>query len=113
MFYNDFVIHKDHIYGFNGSRLVCIDVDKGNRIWTGGSYGYGQLVLLADQDVLLVVSEKGEIALAKASPDEFKELARMPAIEGKTWNHPVIIEDILLVRNSQEMVAFRLSLESG
>jgi hypothetical protein len=30
-------------------------------------------------------------------------------IEGKTWNHPVLIGDILLVRNGQEMVAFRLS----
>ena len=42
--------------------------------------------------------------------DPFKELARMPAIEGKTWNHPVLVGDILLVRNGEEMVAFRLSL---
>ncbi len=45
-----------------------------------------------------------------ATPDEFKELAKVPAIEGKTWNHPVLAGDVLLARNGEEMVAFRLSL---
>ena len=49
-------------------------------------------------------------ALRARSPDQFTELARFPAIEGKTWNHPVLVGDVLLVRNTQEMAAFRLSL---
>jgi outer membrane protein assembly factor BamB len=46
--------------------------------------------------------------LVEASPDGYHELTRMPAITGKTWNHPVLAGDILLVRNTEEMAAFRL-----
>jgi outer membrane protein assembly factor BamB len=109
-YFNDFVVHEDHAFGFDGSLLACVDLADGKRRWKGGRYGHGQLVLLPDQDLLLVLSEEGQLALVRATPDEFREVARFPAIEGKTWNHPVLVGDVLLARNGQEMVAFRLSL---
>jgi len=108
-YFNDFVVHNGHAFGFDGSILSCIDLADGVRKWKGGRYGGGQLVLLADQDVLLVLSDEGELALVSATSDGFKELARFKAIEGKTWNHPVLVHDILLVRNGEEMAAFRLA----
>jgi outer membrane protein assembly factor BamB len=109
-YFNDFVLHKGHAFGFDGSALACIDVADGQRKWKGGRYGHGQLILLADQDLLLVLSEKGEVALVAATGEQFRQLARSPAIKGKTWNHPVLAGDVLLVRNGEEMVALRLPL---
>ena len=108
-YFNDFVAHEGHAYGFDGSILASVDLETGGRAWKGGRYGHGQLLLLADQDLLLILGERGDLALVDATPTGFSERARVPAIEGKTWNHPVLVDDILLVRNTEEMAAFRLS----
>jgi outer membrane protein assembly factor BamB len=106
--FNDLVVHKGHAYGFDNNILAAINLETGQRVWKGGRYGNGQLVLLKDQDALLVTSEDGELAVVSATPDKYTEIAKIRIFESKTWNHPVIVRDVLLVRNGEEMAAFKL-----
>jgi outer membrane protein assembly factor BamB len=107
-YFNDFVVHKGHVYGFDGSILACIDVKDAQRKWKGGRYGNGQFLLLRDQDLLLVLSEEGDLALVSATPERFQEFAKFKALDDKSWNHPVVVGNTLFVRNASEMAAFRL-----
>jgi outer membrane protein assembly factor BamB len=111
-YFNDYVVHEGHAYGFDGSILSSINLADGTRNWKGGRYGHGQLILLREQDLLLVLSEDGELALVSATPDKFTEITRVAALNAKTWNHPVVVGDVLLIRNGEEMTAFRLPVRA-
>jgi outer membrane protein assembly factor BamB len=106
--FSDYVLHRGLAYGFDGAIFCCVDPKEGTRRWKGGRYGRGQVILLADQSLLLVLGEKGEVVLLSARPDRHEELARIQALEGVTWNHPVIAHGRLYVRNAKEIACFEL-----
>jgi outer membrane protein assembly factor BamB len=107
-YFNDLVVHRGTAYGFDGNILAAIDLATGKRVWKGGRYGNGQLLLLPDQDLLVVLGEQGELALVRATPERFEEVAKIQAIEGKTWNHPIVAGGVVYLRNAQEAAAYRL-----
>jgi outer membrane protein assembly factor BamB len=101
------VLYQGFIYGLDEAILACIDAATGDLKWKGGRYGYGQLLLASG--CLVISSESGEIALVKADPEKYEELARFQAIEGKTWNVPAIADGRLIVRNASEMACFHIA----
>ena len=107
-YFNDFVIVDNHAYGFDGNIFCCVDITSGKRQWKRGRYGNGQVLLLADQKLLLIISETGELVILAANPTRHEELSRMSVLEGKTWNHPVIVRERLYVRNSEQAACFQL-----
>jgi outer membrane protein assembly factor BamB len=108
-YFNDLVVHRGHLYGFDNYFLTCVSLEDGKGNWKERGYGNGQVLLLADQDLLLVLSEKGEVALVEAKPEGHHDLARFQAIDGKTWNHPVVANGKLFVRNGEEAACYELS----
>lgn len=103
------VVHREgYLYGLDDGIMVCVDARTGKRIWKGGRYGHGQILLVGD--VLLIQTESGGVALVQATPDGHSELARMDALEGKTWNPPALAGHHLLVRNDREAACYELPL---
>jgi outer membrane protein assembly factor BamB len=107
--YNDFVVIDNAVYGFNGSIFCCVDAETGAQRWKGGRYGHGQLLLLEDQKLLVILSEAGDVVLVAAQPERHQEIARFHALDGKTWNHPAIAHGRLYVRNDEQMACYVLS----
>jgi len=105
--FNDFIIHKGYAYGYDGPAIACIDIKDGSLKWRGAPYR-GFSILLADQDQLLILTEKGELVMSEATPERFKELGRIKSLKDRTWNHPALSGNILVVRNNKEMVAYKL-----
>jgi outer membrane protein assembly factor BamB len=112
-YFNDQIVCGDHVYGFDGSFFACLNLADGKVTWKDRRYGSGQVLLLADQELLLVLSEKGKVALVEANPDQVNEVASFQALNGKTWNHPVVAHGKLFVRNGEEMACYELAPETG
>ncbi|MFT4540303.1 MAG: outer membrane protein assembly factor BamB [Planctomycetota bacterium] len=101
-------VHREgHAYGLSDGMLECVDLETGARIWKEGRYGHGQLLLI--DDLLLLISEEGELKLIEATPEgEGELLASMPVLDGKTWNLLALYGDRLLARNGTEAACVRL-----
>jgi outer membrane protein assembly factor BamB len=102
------VLHDGYIYGLDEGIMACIDLADGRRQWKGGRYGHGQLLLAGD--LLIVQTEMGDVVLVDPQPDELREWGRLPALTGKTWNHPALAAPYLLVRNAEEAAYYELPL---
>lgn len=106
--FNDFVVHEQNLFGFDGGIFASVDLETGERNWKGGRYGKGQVLLLADSGLLLVAGERGQGVLLAATSRDHEELASFQMLKGKTWNHPIVVGDRLYLRNAQEAACYRL-----
>jgi outer membrane protein assembly factor BamB len=108
--FNDFVEYEGNLYGFDGSIFGSVSMATGKRNWKKGRYGNGQVLLLSDSGQLLLTSETGELALLRADPKSLVELAKFPAIEGKTWNHSVLVGNRIYIRNAEQAACYELQI---
>lgn len=104
------IVHMDgHAYGLSDCIFECVDLANGKRAWKGGRYGHGQILRV--EELLLVLTEEGELLLMEPRPDEKnKILARAQVLDGKTWNNLALSGDLLAVRNANEAAVYRLPL---
>ena len=104
--FNSVAARQGFLYGLDDGVLCCVDLANGKRRWKEGRYGSGQTLLV--DDLILIQSEPGAVALAGATPERFQELGRIPALSAKTWNYPTLAGRYLLVRNDQECACYEL-----
>ncbi|MFK7778822.1 MAG: PQQ-like beta-propeller repeat protein [Gimesia sp.] len=108
--FNSAVVRDGFVYGLDEGVLTCLNLETGKRVWKRGRYGYGQMILVEDN--LLILAEDGRVELVKADPESYTQVAAFQAIEGQTWNHPALAHGRLFVRNSEEAACYDISSTS-
>ncbi len=108
--FNSVAARDGFLYGLDDGVLCCVELSNGKRIWKQGRYASGQTLLV--DDLILIQSERGAVALARATPEPFQELGRIPALSSKTWNYPTLAGRYLLVRNDQECACYQLPVQT-
>src|SRR5262249_44909281 len=105
-------VYRDgYLYGLDEGILVCVDAGDGRRRWKDGRYGHGQLLLVGEH--LLILPERGDLALVQATRNGYHELGKVQVLDGdKTWNPPALAGNYAFVRNHEWMACYELSVES-
>ncbi len=100
------VLMDGHLYGFDESVLKCIDL-SGQEKWNVRGVGNG--ALMGAPGRLIVVSSKGELIVAEASPEAFRELSRTKVLEsnGVFWTKPVLLDGLIYCRSSMGQLVCR------
>lgn len=108
------VIRDGVVYGIDDIDMDAADLETGKRRWKKRrrpELGHGQIMLVGDQ--ILVISESGELVLLAADPKKYRELAKLQAIEGITWNNLALSGPYLLVRNAEQAACFELPIRQS
>ena len=101
---NSSVLLNGHLFGINGQAgktgdLRCVEFKTGEVKWVQPGIGIGSLMAAAGK--LIVLSEKGELIIAEATPEKFTVLTRAQVLGGKCWTAPVLANGRIYCRNSR------------
>ena len=99
--------HSGYLYGFDNAVLKCIDAVTGREQWVTRGFGRGTLIY-AD-GCLIILGENGNLALAKATPTEYEQLAETQLLKGRCWTLPTLSGGKFYLRNMEELVCLELS----
>lgn len=102
--FNSSVLLEGFVYGIDGDTtgtptLRCLELKTGEVRWKHEGVGSGGLT--AADGKLIVLTEDGELLVAKASPDGFKPTARAKVLDGKCWTMPVLANSRIYCRNAR------------
>lgn len=94
------------LYGFTGSVLVAVDAATGDLLWRSREIAANNLSLVGDD--LVALDNDGSVVVAAASPEGYREQARVAVFERGAYSSPAITEGRILVRNLAEMASVRI-----
>lgn len=99
------VLVNGYLFGVHGTadgpekEVRCVDAATGELKWKQPGFGLGSVI--AADGKLILLSERGELVIAEASPAKFTELVRTQVLGGKCWTPPVLARSRIYCRNAK------------
>lgn len=86
----------------------CVDWKTGKQLYSDKSIATGAII--AADDMLYCYSEKGEMALVRATPEKFDLVSKFSVTKGTAqhWAHPVIHNGVLYIRHGDALMAYAI-----
>jgi outer membrane protein assembly factor BamB len=105
------VHHNGFLYGYHGRQeqgceLRCVDLRTGKVMWNVDRFGAGTITVAGSD--LLLLTEKGELIKAPATPKEFKAAARAQVLGFETRAYPAVANGFLFARDKRRLVCVDL-----
>ena len=100
------VLVGKYVYGFDNTILKCIRLEDGEVMWADRSVGKGSLI--SAQGHLFIVGEGGDIGVAEATPEGYREHGRLRILEYKSWTPPALASGKLYLRDEKHIACLDL-----
>ncbi len=104
--FNSSIYLSGYLYGFDNATLKCIDAADGSMKWRARGLGKGSLI--AADSLLIILGERGQLVLAEATPEAYRELSRAQVLSGKCWTSPTLAHGKLYLRNQTEILCIEM-----
>ncbi len=107
------VHHNGFLYGFDGRQeerchLRCVELKTGKVQWSEDHFGAGHLIVADGK--LLLLTERGELILAKTTPDKLTPISRAQIIGSDGRSHPAMAGGLFYARDKNALVCVDLRL---
>ena len=100
----------DYAYGSGDSNRFwfCVDWKTGEIKWKQGGLAMGNII--ANDGMLYCYTDRGEMVLAKATPEKFDIVSKFPITLGteQHWAHPVLYKGLMYVRHGNTLMAYKV-----
>lgn len=97
------VLWQGHLFGFDEADLVCMEFANGALRWRERGLGRGSLMLADGR--LIIQTERGDLIIARATPDRFDRVASTCALGERAWVMPVLSNGKIYCRSNKGTLA--------
>ena len=105
------VLHEGHLYSAGETGLKCVEFATGREVWAHDRRVKHATIVVADGH-LLVLTERGQLLIAKASKTGFEPITSVPLLSSKrSWTVPALYRGHLYVRDLHHAACFKLTRE--